>query len=166
MKKIIFATILLMSTKCFAQEFEGGFIKVRGTGGTPPYTFSLDASAYQTKDTFFNVSAGQHTVLTKDSKNCIKTSVCTMYNKVTMKLFIWNGRSYVNAEQYIAPSTINFLSVKLEASGGKSPYYFSKNSTTTYIKNKVFWNGLSKNVPYTFRVKDALGYIYYINITL
>jgi len=166
MKKIIIATILLMSTKCFSQEFEGGFIKVRGSGGMPPYTFSLDGSAYQLKDTFFNVGVGQHTILTKDLKNCVKSSLCTMYNKVTMKLFIWNGRSYVNAEQYIASPTNTLVSVRLQASGGKSPYYFSTNSTTSYIKNKIFWNGLSKNVPYTFRVKDALGYIYYINITL
>jgi hypothetical protein len=166
MKKIIIAIILLMSTRCYSQEFEGGFIKVKGTGGTPPFTYSLDGGAYQIKDTFFNVIAGQHTILTKDSKNCIKTSLCTMYNKITMKLFIWDGTRYVNAEQYIASPNNTFVSIKLEASGGKSPYYFSRNSTTTYIKNKVFWNGLGKNIPYTFRVRDALGYIYYINITL
>jgi hypothetical protein len=166
MKKIIIAIILLMSTKCYSQEFEGGFIKITSSGGTPPFTYSIDGGAYQTKDTCFNVSAGQHTIITKDSKNCIKTSLCTMYNKVTMKLFIWDGTRYINAEQYIPSANNTFVSVKLEASGGKSPYYFSRNSTTNYIKNKVFWNGLSKNIPYTFRVKDALGYIYYINITL
>jgi hypothetical protein len=158
--------VFLFSTKCYSQEFEGGFIKVRGTGGTPPYTFSLDGNPYQTKDTFFNVVAGRHTVYTKDSKSCIKTSVCTMYNNVSMKLFIWNGRTYVNSTQYI-PSPLNtFNAVKLEASGGKPPYYFSRNSTTKYTLNKIHWNGLQKNVVHTFRVKDSLGYIYYINVTL
>jgi hypothetical protein len=81
-----------------------------------------------------------------------------------MKLLVWNGVKYVPVEQYV-PTTNRFLSVQLEASGGKSPYYFSRNSTTSYILNKVFWNGLGRNTPYTFRVKDALGYIYSINIT-
>ena len=166
MKKLIIATFLLMSTKCYSQELEGGFIKVKGTGGTPPYSFSLDGGAYQIKDTFFNVLAGQHTILTKDSKNCVKTSTCTMYSNVNMKLFIWNGVSYVNAEQYISSPTNTFVSVKLQGIGGKPPYYFSRNSTTSYTLNKIFWNGLQKNVVHTFRVKDSLGYIYYINITL
>ena len=166
MKKIIIATILLMSTKCFSQEFEGGFIKVKGTGGTPPYTFSLDGGAYQRKDTFFNVVAGQHTIVTKDSKNCLKTSVCTMYNNVGMKAFVWNGLTYINVEQYILSPTNSFASVKLEGFGGKPPYYFSRNSTTKYTLNKIHWNGLQRNVVHTFRSKDSLGYIYYINITL
>ena len=149
MKKIIFAIMLLMSTKCYSQEFEGGFIKVSGTGGTPPYTFLLDGGSYQLKDTFFNVNAGQHTINTKDSKNCIKTSVCTMYNVLRM-VVVSNTTS----------------SVKLSASGGKPPYYFSKNSTTNYVLNKTTWNGLQRNKKHTFRVKDSLGYTYYINITL
>lgn len=147
MKKI--AIILLMSTKCYSQEFEGGFIKAKGTGGTPPYTFSLDGGAYQTKDTFFNVVAGQHTINTKDSKNCVKTSNCTMYNPVNM-VVIKNTKS----------------SVTFKATGGKPPYYFSKNSTTNWTLNKTFWGGLQRNRQYTFRVKDSLGYIYYINVTL
>jgi len=141
-------TILLMSITCFAQEFEGGFIKVKGTGGTPPYTFSLDGGAYQRKDTFFNVVAGQHTINTKDSKNCVKTSNCTMYNNVNM---------------VVLSKTNN--SVTFKASGGKPPYSFSRNSTTSWSLNKTRWTELRRNTTYTFRVKDALGYIYFIIIT-
>ena len=149
MKTIIFSIILLMSTKCFSQEFEGGFIKVRGSGGMPPYTFSLDGGAYQFKDTFFNVSVGQHRVDTKDLNNCIKTSICTMYNLVNM---------------VVTKNTKT--SVTFQASGGKPPYYFSKNSTTNWTLNKTTWSGLQRNRQYTFRVKDSLGYIYFINVTL
>ena len=141
--------MLLISTKCYSQEFEGGFIKVTGTGGTPPYTFSIDNSPYQTKDTFFNVVAGQHTINTKDSKNCVKISTCTMYNLINM-VVTKNTKS----------------SVTFQASGGKPPYYFSKNSTTNWTLNKTLWSGLQRNRQYTFRVKDSLGYIYYINVTL
>jgi hypothetical protein len=81
-----------------------------------------------------------------------------------MKASIWNGTRYVPIEQYIASPNL-FLSIQLEGIGGKPSYLYSRNSTTNYI-NKVFWNGLSKNTPYTFRVKDALGYIYSIIITL
>lgn len=164
MKKVIVATILLMSTKCYSQEFEGNFIKAIGSGGTAPYTYSIDGNPYQIKDTFFNVIAGRHTIYAKDSKDCVKTSVCTLYSNLTMKLFAWNGTRYVPIEQYV-PAPNLFLSIKLEASGGKPPYKFSRNSTTNYT-SKVFYNGLVRNIPYTFRVKDALGYIYSVNITL
>ena len=157
-------TILLISTRCYAQEFEGNFIKATGTGGTPPFTYSIDGGLYQTKDTFFNVIPGQHTIATKDSKDCIKTSVCTLYSPLSMKLLVWNGVKYIPAEQYVSAPNL-FLSIQLEASGGKPPYRFSKNSTTSYT-SRVFYNGLGSNTPYIFRVKDALGYIYYVNITL
>jgi len=149
MKKVIIAIILLMSTKCYSQEFEGGFIKVNGSGGTAPYTYSIDGNPYQTKDTFFNVIAGQHIIYTMDSKKCIKNSNCIMYDKINM-VVLSNTKS----------------SVTFRASGGKPPYYFSKNSTTNYILNKTNWNGLQRNRVYKFRVKDSLGYIYYINVTL
>jgi len=141
--------ILLMSTTCFAQEFEGGFIKVRSTGGTPPFTYSIDNGPYQRKDTFFDVQLGVHTINTKDANNCIKTSSCTMYNTLSM---------------VVLSTTIN--SVTFKATGGKPPYSFSRNSTTSWSLNKTKWTELRRNTPYTFRVKDALGYIYYINIKL
>jgi len=138
-----------MSTTCFAQEFEGGFIKVRSTGGTPPFTYSIDNGPYQRKDTFFDVQLGVHTINTKDANNCIKTSSCTMYNTLSM---------------VVLSTTIN--SVTFKATGGKPPYSFSRNSTTSWSLNKTKWTELRRNTPYTFRVKDALGYIYYINIKL
>jgi hypothetical protein len=140
--------VFLMSGTCFAQEFEGGFIKVKGTGGTSPFTYSLDGGAYQTKDTFFNVVAGQHIVNTKDAKNCVKTSNCTMYTNVKMD---------------VLSKTVNTVTFK--ASGGKPPYSFSRNSTTIWSLNKTRWTENRINTTYTFRVKDALGYIYYIKIT-
>jgi hypothetical protein len=158
-------TILLMSTNCYAQEFEGNFIKAKANGGTAPFTYSIDNGAYQLKDTFFNVQPGRHTISVKDAKNCVKSSLCTLYDNLKMKALVWNGTQYIPYEQYI-PRPNLFLSVKLEAYGGKPIYYYSRNSTTNYIQSKIFWNGLSKNIPYTFRVKDALGYIYNIIITL
>ena len=165
MKKLI-TILLMMSSTCYAQqEFEGNFIDANATGGTPPYTYSLDSGAYQTNDIFFEVSPGRHTIRTKDSLGCVKTSNCILYSDVSMKLSVWNGLKYVPFEQYV-PLANGFLSVKLEGIGGKSPYYFSKNSNTKYVKDKIYWNGLSRGVQYIFRVKDSLGYIYYINVTL
>jgi hypothetical protein len=157
--------IMLMSTTCYAQEFEGNFIKAKANGGTAPFTYSINNGTYQIKDTFFNVQPGSYTISVKDAKNCVKSSLCTLYTNLKMKALVWNGTQYIPYEQYI-PRPNLFLSVKLEAYGGKPPYYYSINSTINYIQNKIFWNGLSKNTPYTFRVKDALGYIYSIIITL
>jgi len=141
--------ILLMSTKCFAQEFEGGFIKVRSTGGTPPFAYSIDNGSYQITDSFFNVQPGVHVINIMDANKCIKTLSCTMYNTISMSV-LRNTTS----------------SITFKAIGGKPPYYYSKNSTTNWILNKTKWSGLNQLRQYTFRVKDALGYIYFINVTL
>lgn len=122
------------------QQLEGNYIKATGSGGVPPYTYSIDGGLYQVKDTFFNVLPGSHVVNTKDAFGCVKTSTCTMYS--TLLLSLSSSRNSITAT----------------ATGGKTPYTYSKNSTTRWQTSNVF-TSLSRTTSYTIRVKDALGYI-------
>ena len=133
--------MLMSPIWCTAQtELEGNFIKATGTGGVAPYTYNIDGGVYQVKDTFFNVSPGTHTINTKDAFGCIKTSGCTMYAPLILTLSATRS------------------SIIATTAGGKTPYKYSKNSTTVYQTSNVFSN-LSRRTSYTIRVKDALGYI-------
>lgn len=140
MKKLFFILLTMPMFSKAQQELEGNFIKVTGTGGVPPYTYNIDGGIYQVKDTFFNVTPGLHTVNTKDAFGCIRSQSATMYAPLVLTLSSTTSR------------------ITATATGGKSPYTYSKNSTTRWQSSNVF-TGLSRRTTYTIRVKDALGYI-------
>ncbi|WP_109298983.1 Ig-like domain-containing protein [Aquimarina sp. AU474] len=62
-----------------------GTIIVSGTGGTPPYSYSINNGAtYQNDDTFTNLSQGDHTVIIRDKNNCTSTVTTTILSNCTM----------------------------------------------------------------------------------
>lgn len=139
--------MLMSPIWCKAQiELEGNFIKATSSGGVSPYTYNIDGGVYQVKDTFFNVTPGLHTINVKDAFSCIKSQNIRMYAPLDMTLS--STRSSITAT----------------AAGGKSPYTYSRNSTTRWQTSNVF-TGLSRRTTYTIRVKDALGYIVTKTIT-
>lgn len=140
MKKL-FIILLGLPIWCKAQvELEGNFLKATGSGGVPPFTYNLNGGVYQVKDTFFNVASGLHTINAKDAFGCVKSQSVRLYTTLTLTLTS-------------ATSTITAT-----AAGGKSPYTYSRNSTTRWQSSNVF-TGLARRTTYTIRVKDALGYI-------
>ncbi len=146
MKKL-FIILLTSPIWCQAQvELEGNFIKATSSGGVSPYTYNIDGGIYQVKDTFFNVTPGLHTVNTKDAFGCIKSQNVRMYASLNLTLSSTTSR------------------ITATAAGGKSPYTYSRNSTTRWQSSNVF-TGLARRTTYTIRVKDALGYIVTKTIT-
>lgn len=51
----------------------GGMITASGSGGTGPYTFSLNSGAFQSNNIFTNLSSGNYNVSAKDINNCVGT---------------------------------------------------------------------------------------------
>ena len=62
-----------------------GAISIEATGGTPPYMYSVDASAFGDNDSFSNLSAGTHEIKVKDSESC----------EVTKNYYVTSGVSYL-----------------------------------------------------------------------
>lgn len=149
MKKLLFALSLPMSLSA-QKMFEGNYISASGTGGTPPYTFSLDGSGvYQSSNTFYNAPPGNHTVYTKDSKNCVNVSTCILYAPIKLSLV----------------STTK-TSVTVSASLGKPPYYYNINRNSNYTLNKTRFSNLRAGNTYVITVKDSLNYTSSISVGL
>jgi len=55
-----------------------GTITATGSGGTPGYTYRLDAGAYQPSGLFTGLNAGTYTVWAKDAYGCTKSAVKTI----------------------------------------------------------------------------------------
>ena len=110
---------------------------VTAGGGTPGYTYSLDAGTYQSSNVFSNVAVGTHSLKVKDSRGCINTSVFTVVLLPLSPLAITTKNGFMTC--YGGTSTIT-----VTASGGIPPY----------TGTGVFTNAAG---VYTFTVTDASG---------
>ncbi len=64
----VVGTLLSTTNESCSGSFDGS-VSISASGGTPPYSFSLDGSAAQTSGTFNNISGGNHTITIFDSQN-------------------------------------------------------------------------------------------------
>ena len=91
------------------------FISANVTGGSAPYSYTLDNGTYQTTNLFNNVIAGTHIVTVKDSKGCVANRTITIaaYNVDSMVVSINTGTISCNGGTAI---------VNVTATGGVAPY--------------------------------------------
>jgi trimeric autotransporter adhesin len=50
-----------------------GAVSIQGTGGTAPYTYSLDNGTFQASNSYNNVPAGNHSAVVRDNTGCTVT---------------------------------------------------------------------------------------------
>jgi hypothetical protein len=131
-----------------------GSVELYRTGGTGPFTYSLDDATYQASNVFSGKAAGQYTGWVKDLYGC-KSSVAFEIAAGT-GLTLTYGKSNPGA-------CTNDGTFQLTAIGGVAPFTYSKNDIT-YQASNVF-TGLAPNT-YTAWVKDAKGCKGSVNITL
>ena len=157
MKMRIKILILLLLIACIASGqtvLVGNYIKVRATGGTPPYMYSLDNVIYQTNDTFKYLSPNTYTIYIKDSKNCIKTTSVKLYPQ--LKLFLIEKTT--TSIEVQGSGGVPYLS------GGVYKYAYSINNGT-YVLDKRLYTGLTSGT-YTIKVRDSKNNIVTITVTI
>lgn len=128
-----------------------GNIIATASGGTGPYTYSLNGGAYQATGQFVNLAAGTYTVTAKSAAGCTGNATftltasapCTGVN-ITITPTITGTTPCVNASGLIAVS----------ASGGAAPYTYNINNGT--FQPSSTFQGLN-NGTYQIGVRDANG---------
>ena len=133
-----------------------GIITVTATGGTPSYTYAVDAGTYGTSSTIGGLTAGPHTVNVKDANNCVYSSTATITQPtavsadfVIMQIPLCNGGNNGTATIY--------------ASGGTPGYTYAIN-TSTYGASNTFIGLIAGT--YTLHIKDDNGCIKDTIVTL
>ena len=121
-----------------------GKIVVNATGGTPPYSYSIDSSAtYQASDTFSGLAAGTYRINVKDGNGCIKALGPIVIAIPLIKYTKTNVLCYGMPTGSVTVSEIN----------GVPPFTYKIGATGVYSNVNTFGN--LKAGTYTFYIKDS-----------
>lgn len=112
-------------------------LSIAASGGTSPYTYSLNNGSYQSSNSFSNVSTGTHIARVKDSKGCITS------RNVTINVTAVTPLSVSVVAGTIACKS-GSTTVTVSATGGTPPY--SGTGTFTVTAG-----------TYSYTVRDAGG---------
>ena len=124
-----------------------GTVIVAGSGGTAPYQYAANASAYQTSSLLTGLAAGIQTIHIKDSHGCTIDTTVMLTQPAQL---VFTGADTLN------PTCQGYKngSVTLLLSGGTTPYSYSIDNIT--FTSSSSFTSLAEGT-YTFYVKDANG---------
>lgn len=73
-------TYTIDSASCGLQD---GLVTIMATGATPPYSYSLNGSPFQTSNVFANLAGGDYAVEVKDNNTCVSKDTITVPSRET-----------------------------------------------------------------------------------
>lgn len=124
------------------------------SGGTAPYTFSLNNGPYQVSDTFFNNPAGTYVMRIKDANGCIKIGDPIVIKQPAARLTVTASS---------AQTSCNISNITVTAKNGWGNYVYSVNGGAFQSSN-VF-GGFAPGQD-SISVKDVGGCIVGTKITI
>ena len=139
------AIVVTTSTVGASSCAPDGSIQIFRTGGTPPYTYSINGTSYQTSNFFGGLASGPYTAYVKDAAGCTGQVNTTVAAGVGLTA----TTSKVNSS-----TCVNDGSIQVNASGGVPAYMYSLNGGV-YQSSNAFPNLGAGN--YTVQVKDSKG---------
>ncbi len=132
-----------------------GTVTITASGGVIPYQYSLNnGSTYQNNNFFTGILPGTYTIKVKDANGCINAQNITILSGPVPLL---------NATPAAATCGTNNGTITAYGSAGTAPLLYSINGNTFQVSN-VF-SSLTPGA-YTVYVKDALGCIASVNVTV
>src|SRR5207244_2136601 len=125
-----------------------GSVTVAGSGGTSPYTYTIDGTTFGASGTFSSLAAGSYTITVKDANGCATTQPVTITQPAAAL------SSSISSQTNVACFGGSTGSVIVAGAGGTSPYTFSKDGVN-FGASGTFSNLAAGS--YTITVKDANG---------
>ena len=119
-------------------------ITATGSGGTAPYTYSINGGAYQASGIFNNLAAGTYIITTRDNIGCIKS-----VNVVLTATAVPSLTALASATSCGLPNGSILINA---GSTGLAPFEYSVNGT--FFQPSNIFTGLGAGT-YTVYIKDA-----------
>lgn len=123
-----------------------GSITVTASGGTSPYTYSLDGITYQSSNIFNGLSDGDYTVYAKDNSGCVNEFDVTLTEPTALALSATNTSPSCHGG--------NDGTIEANGSGGTPSLTYSIDGTN--FQNTTTFTGISAG-NYTVTLKDGNG---------
>lgn len=145
--------ILITDVLCNGEQT--GSISFSGTGGTTPYSYSLNNGSNQTSSTFNNLSAGSYTITVTDATNC-PNSQNVQITEPTLLV--------ANAGEDVQSCAGDLVTLNANSTGGTFPiisYLWDQNqNTNSYLVNPLI------TTSYFLLVTDVNGCQANDNVTI
>jgi gliding motility-associated-like protein len=123
-----------------------GTASVSTSGGTSPYTFSIDAGSFSPAGTFTGLNAGAHTIHLKDAKGCTRDTSIQITEPAALAI------TYTSVKPLCIGGSNGAITIA--PSGGVSPYQYAFGAGS-FGSNQIF-NGLNAGA-YVLHVRDSNG---------
>jgi gliding motility-associated-like protein len=150
------AQVTSQTTGCTTQDAS---LTLTGFGGTPPYTYSIDHTNFQTSNVFSNLSAGLYHCAVKDANGCESFYDWQGYTLIPEHCpIIQNGVG----SSYSCNPFQSHLTLE-NVSGGTAPYQYSLDGINFQLSKDFY--PLPAGL-YTVTVKDAAGTIMLYSVAL
>jgi gliding motility-associated-like protein len=140
---VLTATTTIVDASCATTN--NGTVTVNATGGTPPYSYSLNNGPYFPNPTFTGLPAGNYNALVADNFGCQFNIAAVVGNAYTLN-------STILSQTDVSCSGGADGTVTVTQTGGVGPFQFSINNGTTWQTDSTFTN-LSGGT-YTILVRD------------
>ncbi|OEK01269.1 hypothetical protein BFP97_06975 [Roseivirga sp. 4D4] len=140
--------------KCMGSS--DGLIDVFATGGTGPYTYSIDGTNFSNSNTFGSLNSGDYSVTVKDANNCTST----------LQITLTDPSPLVIVQSAITPIDCNGAStggITIQGQGGTPGYQYAINGGS--LQSSGAFTGLAAGT-HTFTIQDANGCTHTADITL
>lgn len=124
-----------------------GVLRISGTGGIAPYSFSLNSAPYQPSGIFTNLVAGDYLLTVMDQNSCTFDSTITI---IDPEVFTYTVDNVSGISCYGAND--GFISIT--ASGGTQPYVVSWSGPDGYSSTDEDITGLAAG-DYSLTLTDA-----------
>jgi hypothetical protein len=122
-----------------------GSVIVVGSGGTAPYTYSIDGSNFQTSTEFSGLAAGNLVITIKDADDCTATLSTTLASEGGISIALATTNSACNSSTG---------SIEITASGGDGSYNYSLDGGASQTNNS--FNAVSTG-DHEVTVTDGTG---------
>jgi gliding motility-associated-like protein len=138
--------LTLVQTPPTCNGYADGSINAIGSGGTPPYTYSIDAKPFSSSPVFSSLSSKSYIVTIKDAKGCTVIDTVELQQPKVIHFTTTSQMPICYGEEN--------GSITVNASGGTPGYTFGYNSMPPQIANVIT---MLKAGNYTITVTDKNG---------